>query len=555
MRSLFNGLKYGLVSAGLILASSVHLQAQDVLITNANGYHIEDGKLVRFDTLLVRSGRVAAAGPASALEQWGEGIRNHDVNGATLLPGLIDAHGHVFGLGHQLLNVNLVNSKSLADAQARVAAGLSTAGGWVRGGGWNQVIWGLGRFPTAEELDKVTGDKPAYLRRVDGHAAWVNSKALEMAGITKDTPDPQGGLIVRDADGNATGVLVDAAMDLVEAIIPAPSDAQRRKALDEALSAMASLGMTGVHDAGITPEQWAIYRSYAGQKKLTSRIYAMIGGAGEVFDILAQNGPQTGLGEDRLFMRSVKLYADGALGSRGAALHWPYSDDPDNHGLLFVDDVTMVNQISRVVSRGFQANVHAIGDKANTQVLDAFETVLRHNGAGLRHRIEHAQVMRLEDIPRMKRLELIASMQPTHATSDKNMAEDRLGHIRIKGAYAWRTILEEGIVIASGSDFPVEPPNPFYGLHAAVTRRDRNGDPLEGWYANQKMTVEEALKSFTSDAAYAAHMEDKVGSLETGKWGDFILIDQDIFEIDPQDIWKTKVLETWLAGERVYAAQ
>lgn len=535
-------------------STGVYVHAQDVLITNANGYTFKDGELVKFDTLLVRSGRVAAAGPASALKQWGEGIRNHDVAGATVLPGLIDAHGHVFGLGYRLLRVDLVSSKSLADAQARIAAAYKGPEEWVLGGGWNQVIWGLGRFPTAQELDKVTGDKPAYLRRVDGHAAWVNTKALEIAGIDESTPDPKGGLIVRDAQGRPTGVLVDAAMALVQDVIPTPNLSTQQKALERALEEMASLGLTGVHDAGVDVAQWAIYRDYASRGALTARIYGMIGGADLNFNQLSKQGPVTDLAQDRLYLRAVKLYADGALGSRGAALHAPYSDDPGNHGLLFEDDTALINKISRVVSRGYQANVHAIGDKANTQVLDAFEKVLKYGNNGLRHRIEHAQVLRLEDIPRFEKMGIIASMQPMHATSDKNMAEDRLGRSRIEGAYAWRKMLESGAVIASGSDFPVEPANPFYGLHAAVTRRDREGEPLKGWYPEERMTVAEALRSFTLDAAYASHLDDRLGSLETGKWGDFVIIDQDIFEIDPQEIWKTKVLETWLAGERVFAA-
>lgn len=528
-----------------------HVQAQDLMVTNAKGYSFQNGSLVKFDTLLIRSGRVAAAGQRAHIEPWAEGIDIRDAKGAVLLPGLIDAHGHVFGLGFQALNIDLSETKSLEEALALIKARMPDDG-WILGRGWNQVIWGLGRFPTARELDRVTAGRPAAFERVDGHATWVNSKALELAGITKDTPDPQGGRIERDANGNPTGVLVDAASSLVEAVIPEPSRTVKEQALEKALEAMAAVGLTGAHDAGVTPDQWEIYKDFASKGRMSARIYGMIAGVGAAFDALSADGPILGIGDDRLFLRAVKLYADGALGSRGAALHVDYSDDAGNKGLLFHEDTALRNQIARAVSRGYQVNVHAIGDKANSQVLDAFTDILKYGGKGQRHRIEHAQVLRLDDIPRLKDLNLIASMQPIHATSDKNMAEDRLGAERIKGAYAWRKFLNAGVVIAAGSDFPVEPVNPFYGLHAAVTRRDRDGNPLEGWYAEESLSVTDALRAFTLDAAYAGHMEDRVGSLEAGKWADFILIDRDIFTINPQDIWKTKVLETWVGGVRVY---
>jgi len=421
------------------------------------------------------------------------------------------------------------------------------------GGGWNQVQWNLGRFPTARELDLAVADRPAVLSRIDGHAEWLNTKALAAAGIDKATPDPVGGRIERDAAGNPTGVLVDKAMDLVDGFIPPPSVAERRAALKAALAHMNSVGLTAVGDADDTAKVIALYKEMADQGQLTVRVYAMIEDTGPDFETLSKSGPLIGYGRDRLTVRSVKLYADGALGSRGAALLAPYSDKPDQRGLLFLTGDAMEHRIETALKAGYQVNIHAIGDAANHQVLDAFEAAYRAvGGRQLRNRVEHAQVVALTDIPRFKQLDLIASMQPTHATSDKNMAESRIGKERLKGAYAWHTFLSQGTRIAAGSDFPVESDNPFFGLHAAVTRTDHGNEPKGGWHIEQAMTLEEAFRAFTLDAAYAQHQEKSIGSLETGKWADFIVVDRDPFKIPPADLWKIKVEQTWVAGERVY---
>ena len=406
------------------------------------------------------------------------------------------------------------------------------------------MIWKLGRFPTAAELDAVVADKPAWLERIDGHAGWANSAALKIAGITRATPDPVGGKIERDADGNATGVLVDAAMALVEKAIPPPTRREAERALDSALAEMASLGLTGVHDAGIDAGTFAIYRQYADAGKLSTRIYAMAGGTGADFDAISRDGPVLGAGRDTLTVRSVKLYSDGALGSRGAALLAPYSDDPGNSGLLFSTQAEMTAMIAKALGKGWQANVHAIGDRGNRVVLDSFAAAYKaHPGSdALRNRIEHAQVVALDDIPRFKSLQLIASMQPTHATSDMNMAEDRVGAERIRGAYAWQTFLKQGTVVAAGSDFPVEYPNPFFGLYSAVTRQDQAGKPPGGWHPEEALTLVQALRAFTLDAAYAGHAEKTLGTLEPGKWADFIVLDHDIFADPASALWSTKVL-------------
>lgn len=298
---------------------------------------------------------------------------------------------------------------------------------------------------------------------------------------------------------------------------------------------------------------WEMYKNFADNGKLITRIYGMISGAGDTFDELSKDGPIVSYSNDLLALRSVKLYSDGALGSRGAAMIEEYSDDPGNYGLLFVSQDDMNAMASKVMGKGFQANIHAIGDAGNRQVLDALEFAQNENQAfDLRNRVEHAQIVSLDDIPRFAELDIIASMQPTHATSDMNMAEDRVGPIRIKGGYAWQKFLNQGTVVAAGSDFPVEHSNPFFGLYSAVTRMDHEGAPEGGWYPEEVLSRTEALRAFTTDAAYAAHQEEVLGSLEVGKWADFILIEQDYFEVDPSEIWHIEVLETWVAGEPVY---
>jgi predicted amidohydrolase YtcJ len=543
---------------GLLFLISCGKDTPVTLIHNINGYTLTDDGLHRFEAMTIAAGRVLATGSADELRQGNPGATLIDGGGRTLLPGLIDAHAHVMGLGDAILNVNLMGIASLPETVDAVAGYANTYPdlGWIRGRGWNQVLWTENRFPTAAELDRAAADRPVWLRRVDGHAGWANTRAMELAGITRDTPDPDGGAIIRDANGDATGVFIDRAMYLIEIHIPDQDDEYRELALDASLEEMRRMGLTGVHDAGTGVEAFRLMQRFADEGRLTTRIYGMISGAGEVFDELAKDGPVTGYAGDRLYLRSVKLYSDGALGSRGAALIEDYSDDPGNRGLLFNTADEFTEMIGKVASRGFQAGVHAIGDRGNRTVLDAFENVRAQYGeTGLRHRIEHSQVVNLEDIPRFKELDIIASMQPTHATSDMNMAENRVGPVRIRGAYAWRTFLDQGTVIAAGSDFPVELSNPFHGLYSAVTRADHDGNPPGGWYPEQILTREEALHGFTLGAAYAGHMEDVVGSLEPGKWADFILVDRDYFTVPEEEIWQIQVLETWLAGERVYRAE
>lgn len=523
-------------------------------VVNANGYTPTMYGFAAFSAIgLSDNGRieeVRAVSPAPFPED--SGIRVIDLGGKTVIPGLIDAHAHLLSEARLAQEVNLVGSPSLADAKARIAEFLESpaagASEWVLGRGWNQVLWDGKAFPTAADLDQVEAKRPVLLRRIDGHASWANSEALRRSGIDRDTPDPTGGRILRDADGNATGVLVDAAMELVGSKVPVEATVPSDGALRATVARLNAEGLTGVHQAGISIAQArrldALYRDGG----FPLRLYLMLSADQSLKEF---GEPWIERHDGRLTVRAVKLYADGALGSRGAALLEPYRDEPDSTGLLFQEDDALTAAVRVVHEAGFQAGIHAIGDAANRQALDAIEAVQGHD-ASLRHRIEHLQILSLADLPRVARLGVIASMQPVHATSDMNMAEDRLGPERIKGAYAWRSLLDRGAVIASGSDFPVELSNPFHGLHAAVARTNADGQPEGGWYGNEAMTRPEAITSFTLSAAYAAHQENVVGSIEAGKWADFLVLDRDIMTVPAQEIRDTVVLETWVSGTRVH---
>lgn len=532
-----------------MLASSAEART---VVVNANGYTLDEvGRLIRFRGLVIDDdGRVERLLKSTDTAPDGERV---DAGGKTLLPGLIDAHGHVMTLGFQSQRLDLSDTPNLDAALQKIAsyASANPDARWIIGRGWNQVTWGLDRFPTAAELDRVVADRPVWLERVDGHAGWANTMALNAGALSAATADPAGGRIERDENGAPGGVLIDEAMSLVADKIPAPTAAESEQALQSALEIMASVGLTGVNDAGVDTASWPLFLRFAEAGRLTIRIAAMADGM-DMMATLAPAGPTGWLHQDRLSLNAVKLYADGALGSRGAALIDPYSDDTGNSGLLFASGARLRNMIASATMQGFQVNVHAIGDNANREVLNAFEDVAGMGQPGTRNRIEHAQIIAPADIPRFGKLGIIASVQPTHATSDKAMAEDRVGSERILGGYAWKSLANSGARIAAGSDFPVEPANPFYGLHAAITRQDRNGNPPGGWYADEALTRAQAFAAFTVGAAYAGQQERAVGTLTPGKWADFIIVDRDLFTVPAHDIWQIVVEQTWLAGQPVF---
>ncbi len=520
-----------------------------VLVDGVRGFTpTSDGRLREFRSLLVGAdGKVEALDPGEV-----GGARRIDGRGRVCLTGLHDAHGHVWNLGAVASRVDLSETHSLDEALGVIGtyAREHADRPWVLGRGWNEVVWGLGRLPTAADIDRVVGDRPVWLYRVDGHAGLANSAALRASEVNASTPDPAGGRIVRDAAGTPTGVLIDAATDLVDRKTPATTLSDHEEHLQAAQRTLLAAGLTAVSDASTNADQVAALYNCARDGLMSMRINAFL--SWEAFTALGAQA-RTDSVADTLRIRTVKLFVDGALGSHGAALLEPYDDQPDTRGLPQLTQAELTSRVRQIVEAGYQVAVHAIGDLGNRMVLDAYDEVLRTSRAPrLRHRIEHAQILAPSDIPRFTRLDLIASMQPVHATDDMNMAETRIGARRLTGAYAWRTFLDQGTRIAAGSDFPVSSHNPFDGLHAAITRTDRSGLPPGGWRHDQAMTPTEAYRAFTLDAAYAAHQETTIGSLEPGKYADFLLVDQNPFALEPgRALWQTKVLQTWVGGRLV----
>ena len=542
--------------ASLCALSSVAI-AQTKVIYNANGYtplykgKMRHGEVNTFTTLVIKDGKVVKTGPDSLKNSF-PGATLIDANGKTLLPGLIDAHGHVIGLGENLSQLDVRGAKSVDEITAKLNEFAKGKEGWIIGRGWNQELWSDTRFPTAADLDKVVSDRPVILSRVDSHAIWVNSKALELANINADTPAPAGGEIIKDEFGKPTGIFIDKAETLVTQHMPATSAQSVSNALDAAGKHLLSLGITSTHDAGIDKTTWQVYKQRAELGTLPLRIVAMLSAASPDLNMMLKAGRYQDA-QDFLSIRSVKIYADGALGSRGAALIEEYADRANHFGLMLETQQKLEQLFTLTFKSGFSANTHAIGDRANKIVLDAYQNVFKQTGGILlRNRMEHAQIVSPEDIPRFKTLKIIPSMQPVHATSDMHMAEQRLTDKQLQGAYAWQTFLEQGSTIAAGSDYPVELANPFDGLYSAITRMDHNQLPENGWRASEVLSREDALRAFTLGGAYAAHQEFKLGSLEQGKWADFILVDQDYFKVPIEQLYKTQVLQTWIAGTLRY---
>lgn len=552
------------IVAGLLLFAGVYAlyyfvqqRSATIVLYNAVVYTV-DPQRPTAQAIAIRGNTIVGVGTTEEIRSGFRSGREIDVKGMPVYPGFTDAHAHLESLGALLVNLNLYGTKSVEEIRARAAERVAELpeGAWLRGRSWDQNDWPEKAFPTHQMLDDITGDHPAYLVRIDGHAAWVNKRALQLANVTRDTPDPPGGSIIRDDGGNPTGVLIDNAMDLVNSIVPAPSREERVEAVKTAIEECLSVGLTAVHDMGVDDELIGIYKSLIEQGAFPFRVSAAIGGTGSTWSRYLQRGPEVGTGGGRLTVRALKLYADGALGSRGAALIEPYEDDPGNRGLTVTSADELKAAAADALRRGFQVCTHAIGDRANHIVLNVYEEVFRGNtdGKNSRFRVEHAQLVDRADIGRFKPLGVLPSMQPTHCTSDMYWAEKRVGPERIKGAYAWRSLLDAGNIIPGGSDFPVEAPPPLYGFYAAITRQDHEQWPEGGWYPEERMTREEALKAFTIWAAYAAFEEKVRGTISVGKLADIVVLSNDIMTCDPVDILSTKVLYTLVDGEIVYSS-
>ena len=540
-----------------LLSIATPTLAAGVTVLTAARIHTMDPARPRAEAMAFDAdGRILALGNRDALLARYPTAARLDAGSATVVPGLIDAHGHVGGLGLTQLRADLTRTGSTGEVLQRLrdfAVDLPP-GAWLLGRGWDQNNWPGQRFPTAADLDAAFPDRPVWLERVDGHAGWANSAA--MAVVQRELGgdwQPDGGRIERDAQGRPSGVFIDAAMELVESSMPDLDDATAGRALQLGMQAAVAHGLTGVHDAGVSLAQLRRYQALADRGQLPLRINAMADGVGAALDELCRSG-RYAHPSGRLQMRSVKLYVDGALGSRGAAMTEAYSDDPGNHGLLLMQPAALAEVTQKARDCDVQVATHAIGDRGNHEVLVAYARVLGANPGDHRWRIEHAQVLAPADLPRLAQLGVIASMQPTHATSDMPWAGDRVGPQRINGAYAWRQLRDSGARLALGSDFPVESVDPRLGLYAATTRADVHGQPVGGWHPQEKLTAFEALRGFTLDAAYAGFAEDQVGSLEVGKRADFVLLAQDPLAIEPAGLPALTVQATYVDGRAVYRA-
>ena len=542
----------------LLCLAAAPLCAADVTVLTAHRIHTLDATRPQVQAMAFdESGKVLDVGAAQDLLARHPGAKRIDAGSATVVPGLIDAHGHVAGLGWAMLTADLVDTASKAEILDRLRGKEKELkpGEWLTGRGWDQNDWAEKAFPTAADLDAAFPDRPVWLSRIDGHAGWANSAA--MRAVKRDLAgswQPDGGSIQRDAAGKPSGVFIDNAMALVDAAQPVASEATAEKALALGMREAVRHGLTGVHDAGVSLDELRRYQRLADRGQVSLRIHAMADGNAAALESLCRNGLYRHP-SGRLQMRAVKLYADGALGSRGAALLSDYSDDHGNRGLLVMSPEEMATATAKAHRCGVQVASHAIGDRGNRIVLDTYARALGKDAAGdHRWRIEHAQILSAEDLPRLAQLHVIASMQPTHATSDMPWAEDRVGPQRIVGAYAWRQLRDAGTHLALGSDFPVESVDPRLGLYAAVTRSDGKGLPAGGWYPDEKLTAFEALRGFTLEAAYAGFAENEIGSLVPGKRADFVILAEDPLAVPDAVLRSLTIKATYVDGKAVYEA-
>jgi predicted amidohydrolase YtcJ len=559
MKGMERSLKTAAVLLGVLCASTgLHGEERgrvERVFYNGTIYTMDEERPV-VGGIVTGDGRIIFAGsPEEAFSRAGDGAERIDLDGAFVVPGLTDAHAHFIGYAEGRHRVDLAGTRSLAEVRERISEYIRTGvpGGWVLGRGWDQNDWPEKKYPGREDLDEVSRDIPILIRRVCGHAAVANSRALELAGIDGRTVDPQGGRIVRDAEGRPTGLLFEEAVSIVREVIP-PFTAEEKKAfLKEAARECLSVGLVGVHEMGVSTDEVILYRELYDGGELPFRVTAYLDAPEGDIPEMVRETLEMSVGGEFFDIVGVKFYVDGSLGARSAALLEDYTDDPGNRGMLVTEREELYSGILGCHEMGLQAAVHAIGDRGIRIMLDIYEQVLRESPRqDVRHRIEHAQVVNAADIGRFAELGVIPSMQFTHCTSDMPWAEDRLGPERVKGAYAWRSFLEAGCRVPGGSDFPVESIDPLLGLYAAVTRKNLAGEPPAGWYGGQCLTMEEAVRAFTVDAAYAAHLEGGRGSLSPGKLADFVVLSHDLMKIDPGLIPSVEVLMTVLGGEIVF---
>lgn len=528
----------------------------DLMITNAKVWTVDPNHPSAQAVAVLRD-RIVAVGSNSEIEIWrGSSTRVIDAGGKLLLPGFNDAHVHFISGGQQLDAVDLNDATTAQEFVRRIAerARLTPKGEWIQGGDWDETKWSPPTLPTKELIDAVTPDNPVFLNRYDGHMSLANSVALKLAGVTAATPDPPGGTVVRDAQGNPTGAFKDAALDYLNKVIPPLTHAQRVHAAQRALQHARSLGVTSVQDMNPEYEDIAAYSDLLQRGELTTRIYAA--------PLITQVDDQTKIGIRHAFGSSflrigaLKAYADGSLGSATAYFFDPFNDQPNNHGLLS-DEMhpvsLMHDRMMKADSAGLQLCTHAIGDAGISEILDIYSDIRRaHGPADRRWRIEHAQHMAAKDFDRFAQLNVIASVQPYHAIDDGRWAEKRIGHDRASRTYAFRTFLDHGVRLALGTDWNVAPLDPMLTVYAAVTRATLDGKNPNGWFPEQKLTVAEAVQAYTMGSAYAEFQDTEKGSISLGKLADMVILGEDIFNIDPAKIREVKVVKTIVGGKIVF---
>ena len=541
----------------LFLTFSLTLFGEDIdlIFTNANIITMNNPKDIQ-EAIAIKNGKIYQVGRnEEILKLSSEKTKKVNLDGKTIIPGMVDTHLHFLRYGLTFYQIR-GNGKSKEEIIEEVKAKSTLVGDkdWIRGRGWNETTWENPQLPLAKDLDDVSKNNPVVLFRSDNHAIWVNSKALELAGITKNTQDPEGGNTLRDKDGNPSGILVDSAMNLVLDKLPELSEEELEKAYITADKEYSKMGLTTIFDAG-DDVSIPLVQKLLKENKIKTRVNVILDPKTTEKYIAKKVLAKDSMINDKMAITGFKIKYDGALGSRGAYMLEEYSDQKGNFGNKLMTTEKLNQLVNSAYELGYQPHVHAIGDKANKEVLDSFEKLFKEknkDNTELRYGIVHSQILSPQDIKRYKELDIIAIMQPIHATSDMNMAENRVGSERIKGAYAWKTLKDNGVLITGGSDSPNDYVEPLYGIHAAVTRKDHQNLPIDGWYANEALDIYSSLEIYTKNPAYLWKMEKKLGTIEKGKYADLVILNENILNIPKDDLWKVKPVMTLINGEVTY---